>query len=214
MHGPGYPPQQRPRPAGGSVVTMRVLFALLPVLSCGMLAFGTLIRLAVVTRRPRDWALSVADGVLIVACLALVGEDPTEDASTWMGNTGMITILTMAVVVTVYFLYSDIKHWENAAAAPAGWYPPAPPVTPHYGYPPVDHTPAPGHTQPPGRTTVPMPHQPAPHQPAPQQAPQQTPQPAPQQAPQPHQPPRIGQVRAELDELSELLRRQQGEQGR
>ncbi|MFG2293690.1 hypothetical protein [Streptomyces sp. NPDC048603] len=212
MHGPGYPPQQA-RPGNGFLVTMRVLFALLPVLSCGLLAFGTLIRLAVVTRRPRDWALCVADGALIVVCLALVGEDPTEDASTWMGNTGMITMLTTAVVVVVYFLYSDIKHWENVPAAPAGWYPPTPPVTPQYGYPPVaDRTPPTAHTTPSAHTTPTAHIPPSAHTTVPMQPP--APQPHQPPAQQPHQPPRIGQVRAELDELSELLRRQQGEQDR
>ncbi|MEV8534368.1 hypothetical protein [Streptomyces sp. NPDC051211] len=193
MHGPGYPPPQHRehQPNSGFLVTMRVLFALLPVLSCGMLAFGTLIRLAIVTRRPRDWALCGANFVLTVVCLALVGEDPTEDASTWMGNTGMITMLSMAVAVVGYFLYSDIKHYENRPVAPpAGWYPPTPPVVPQYGYPPVDPTPpqAPAQTHP--------------------QVPAQTPPPVPGHTPTPA--PRIGQVRAELDELSELLRKQEG----
>ncbi|MER5929668.1 hypothetical protein [Streptomyces sp. NPDC002054] len=189
MHGPGYPPphHQEHRPNSGFLVTMRVLFALLPLLSCGMLAFGTLIRLAVVTRRTRDWVLCGTNAVLSVCCLWLLGTDPTPDASTWRGNTGMGVMLAMAAAIVAYFLYADIKHHANLAnpqpVPPAGWYPPTPPPGPtQYGYPPA------AQTQPQGPGPTPPPAPPA---------------------------PRIGQVRAELDELSELLRKQDGrEQGR
>ncbi|WUL06979.1 hypothetical protein OHT74_23395 [Streptomyces sp. NBC_00354] len=186
MHGPGLPPQQGPQPSTGGIVALRVLFALLPVLSCGFLGWGTMLRLAVVTRKPRDWWLLAVNCALTVAWIALIGADPTPDTDGWQGNTGAFGIIITGFLTCVYFLVADIRHYGARAAAPtAPWYPaqPAPYVPPQqqarpaYGYPPAQqHTPIP------------------------------TPTPAP--APAPATPPRIGQVRAELDELSELLRKQ------
>lgn len=195
MHGPGTPPPLGHRPSTGSVVTLRVLFALLPVLSCGLLAWGTMLRLALVTRRPRDWWLLGASVVTEFFWVLLSGLDPTPDNSGWQANVGAsLTILT-GLSVTAYFLAADIRHHAvGGAGQPAAWYPPPPAP-----YVPQQHQ----HQQP----------HPQPQQPQQPQAPaygyppasQQVPEPAP--APTP--PPRIGQVRAELDELSELLRKQQ-----
>lgn len=186
MHGPGLPPQQGPQPSTGGVVALRVLFALLPVLSCGFLGWATLLRLAVVTRKPRDWWLLGLNCALSVASIALIGADPTPETNGWQGNTGAFGIIITGFLTCVYFLVADIQHHAGRAAAPtAAWYPAqsAPyvpqqqPQRPAYGYPPAQ-----------------------------QQTPVPTPAPAP--APAPANPPRIGQVRAELDELSELLRKQ------
>lgn len=203
MHGPGTPPPHGHQPSTGGVVALRVLFALLPILSCGFLAWGTMLRLALVTRKPRDWWLLGTSVVAEVVSLALIGADPTPDASGWQGNTGAFGTLLNGLVVCIYYLVAEIRHFEELKARPAaaGWYPPPAspyvppqqPAGPAYGYPPVAQT-APQQPQ--------QPHQP--RQPAPQQ-----PQQAPESAPAPTPPPRIGQVRAELDELSELLRRQQ-----
>ncbi len=191
MHGPGLPPQQGPQPSTGGVVALRVLFALLPVLSCGFLGWGTMLRLAVVTRKPRDWWLLAANCVLTVAWVALIGADPTPETNGWQGNTGAFGVIITGFLTCVYFLVADIQHHSaaRAAAVTAPWYPaqPAPyvpqqqPQRPAYGYPPAQH-----------QTPTPTP----------------TPTPAPAPAPGPATPPRIGQVRAELDELSELLRKQ------
>lgn len=186
MHGPGYPPQNGHRPSSGSVVALRVLFALLPILSCGFLAWGSMLRIALLTRKSRDWALLALSVVLCVAWVVLIGADPTPNTDGWQGNTGAGGTLITAFVTCVYFLVADIRHHE--AAAPAGpgatgpWYPAqnAPyslpqqqQTVPSYGYPSAQ-----------------------PNTPPPVTPPQHTP------------PPRIGQVRAELDELSELLRKQ------
>ncbi|MGW8779545.1 hypothetical protein ACWGNM_15990 [Streptomyces sp. NPDC055796] len=168
-------------------MALRVLFALLPVLSCGFLGWGTMLRLAVVTRRPRDWWLLAVNCVLTVAWVALIGADQTPNTDGWQGNTGAFGIIITGFLTCVYFLVADIQHHAaRPAAATAPWYPaqPAPyvppqahPQRPAYGYPPPAHQ-------------------------------QQTPTPTPAPAPGPATPPRIGQVRAELDELSELLRKQ------
>ncbi|MEU3776488.1 hypothetical protein AB0F11_25475 [Streptomyces sp. NPDC032472] len=170
-------------------MALRVLFALLPVLSCGFLGWATMLRLAIVTRKSADWILLAVNFALTVAWIALIGADPTPNTDGWQGNTGAFGTILTGVATCVYFLVADIRHYERKAAArTAAWYPgqPAPYVPPQaqaagpaYGYP------------------------------QPQVQPQVQPQPQPQTpAHGPVTPPRIGQVRAELDELSELLRQQ------
>ncbi|MFD3327160.1 hypothetical protein [Streptomyces sp. NPDC058701] len=178
-------------------MTLRVLFALLPILSCGFLAWGSMLRLALVTRKTRDWVLLLVSGGLAVLSMTLIQLDPTADTSGWQGNLGAGGSIFTGFAICVYFLVADIKHYEaKSADRSAQWYgaQSAPYLPPHlpqqpqqpqqpqgYGYP--HQTPAP-------RTTQPQ------HPAQPQQPPHATP------------PPRIGQVRAELDELSELLRNQ------
>lgn len=205
MHGPGLPPQHGPQPSTAGVVTLRVLFMLLPLLSCGFLAWGTMLRLALVTRKARDWTLLAASCVLAVGWVALIGADPTPDTSGWQGNLGAFGTIATGLATCVYFLVADIRHYEaraaSALAGPGHWYPAPAPVqaspyapprqAPGYGYPPV----------PPQATAQTAPQHPAP---TPVPAPAAEPTPPPTPAPQP----RIGQVRAELDELSELLRQQ------
>ncbi|MEU9165642.1 hypothetical protein AB0D29_35875 [Streptomyces sp. NPDC048424] len=187
MHGPGLPPQHAPQSTDGGVVALRVVFMLLPILSCGFLAWGSMLRLALVTRKSRDWVLLVVTGALAVLWMTLIQLDPTPEVNGWQGNLGAGGSIFTGFAVCVYFLVADIKHHEaRRTALPAYGYPSAPyahpqQTSPAYGYP---------HTQ------TPVPQQPA-AAPVPPQAP-----------PQPTPPPRIGQVRAELDELSELLRKQ------
>lgn len=194
MHGPGLPPQHGPQSDSGGVMALRVVFVLLPILSCGFLAWGSLLRLALVTRKSRDWALMVASCVLAVVWMALIQADPTPEVNGWQSDLGAGGSILMGFAICVYFLVADIKHHEaRRSALTSQWYPaqPAPyvhpqPSGPAYGYPPATAT---------TRPSTPTPT------PAPTPAPPQVP-------PQPTPPPRIGQVRAELDELSELLRKQ------
>ncbi|WP_405710187.1 hypothetical protein OG264_16285 [Streptomyces xanthophaeus] len=193
MHGPGLPPQHGHQPSTGGVVALRVLFALLPVLTCGFLAWGTMLRLALVTRKTVDWVLLPVSGALSVGCLILIGMDPTEDTSGWQGNLGAGGSLFTGFAICVYFLVADIKHHENKSAARAAyWYPQQ--AAPY------------AHPQPQPRPQPPVqrPAQSYGYPPAQQQPPAQPPLPPQQATP----PPRLGQVRAELDELSELLRNQ------
>ncbi|MEU8436668.1 hypothetical protein AB0F18_27925 [Streptomyces sp. NPDC029216] len=196
MHGPGIPPQQGPhghRPLTGAAMTLRVLFTALPVLTCGFFAWGSLLRIALLTRKTRDWVLLVLGGVLSVVWITFIEIDPTADTNGWQGNLGAGGSIFTGFAVCVYYIVADIKHHEaRAALAPAGgpapWYPAQ--QSP-YAQPPLHQQPQPmqqtrpSYGYPPAQTPVP-----------------------PQQAPAPVQPPRIGQVRAELDELSELLRKQ------
>ncbi|WP_330296737.1 hypothetical protein [Streptomyces sp. NBC_00503] len=193
MHGPGIPPQHGQQPGTDSAVGLRVLFSLLPVLSCGFLAWGTMLRLALVTRKPRDWWLMGTTMAAEFLWVLLSGLDTTPDNNGWQANLGAGGTVVTGFAVAVYFLVSDIRHHAALRTAqPAPWYPARPaPYTPPQ-QPPQQHQ-APSYGYPP----------------APRQAPAPVAQPAPEPAPAPAPtPPRIGQVRAELDELSELLRKQ------
>ncbi|MET3986625.1 hypothetical protein [Streptomyces sp. PvR034] len=188
MHGPGLPPpreqyvQQRGQ---GYVITLRVLFALVPVLSCGFFAWASMLRLAIVTRAGKDWALFVLSAACGLLGIWLVGSDPVPDAKGTRTNIGMVLSLATGVASLAYFLYADLRR-QQRPPVPA-WYPPPMPQQHQppgygYGYPP--------------QAAAPAPAAPAPAQTQPLPRPPQSPP-----------PPRIGQVRAELDELSELLRK-------
>lgn len=194
--GPGLPP---PRRTPGHVIVLRVLFAVLPLLSLGFLTGASMLRLAVVTRRSLDWWLFGVSVAATVGFLLLTGPDPQALRSS-LGAGG---VLLNAALFTGYFLYADIRHHERAARAaepqPAPYHHPHHPPHPHHPQTP----------QPPAGYGYPPPHP----YPQPQQHPQSHPYPAPQPTPHPtpHPPSqRIDQVRAELDELSDLLRKDEG----
>ncbi|UQX01479.1 hypothetical protein [Streptomyces sp. RerS4] len=215
MHAPGLPPQQGPhghRPLSGAALTLRVVFTALPVLTCGFFAWGALLRLALLTRRARDWALLVLSGALSILWIVFIELDPTAETNGWQGNVGAGGSIFTGFAVCVYYLVSDIRHHEAKAAAAAltpaaPWYPGPQGL---YTQQPQQSVPQPQHQPLPSQQTMPSYGYPqAPQSPQPQQAqqPPQPQQPAPQHQ-QPTPPPRLGQVRAELDELSELLRQQ------
>ncbi|MGE7387656.1 hypothetical protein ACQKM2_19450 [Streptomyces sp. NPDC004126] len=200
MHGPGIPPQQGPhghRPLSGGAMTLRVLFTALPVLTCGFFAWGSMVRLAILTRKGRDWALLVLSLVLSVVWITFIGLDPTEKTNGWQGNLGAGGSIFTGFAICVYYLVADIKHHEARALAPAPapWYPSAPQAPYAQHQQPGLHQPQPPHQTTPGYG----------YPPAGQQDGRP---PVPPQPQQPATPPRLGQVRAELDELSELLRQQ------
>ncbi|MGW4159383.1 hypothetical protein [Streptomyces sp. NPDC004788] len=186
MYGHGYPqptpPPQRGVPA--SVIVLRVLFAVLPLLSIGFLTWATALRIALLTRKVWDWILLAVSVAVVIAGLVLMPDDPDASRADWV--VGMI--LLNAVAFTAYFLVVDIRH-DRAPAAPAPVLPPSPSPSPYNPY----------------AATVPA-HQPQPGYDYPQPQPQSQPQAQPQPLTPPN--PRIHQVRAELDELSDLLRRE------
>lgn len=216
MHGHGFAPPQPPRPTAGSLVALRVVFSAVTVLSCGLLGWIPMLRLAIVTRRALHWMLLCALIVFHVACVIYVGETTPEDPDVELSDaTALVLIAWFAVGtfgVLAFYLVTDIRHYDRLAAVP----PPALPMAgspyqattvPSYGYPP-----APVHRHP-----APAPQPQVPPHPAPNPAPTPPPAPAPQPqaAPRPapaSEPPRSGridQVRAELDELSDLLRKEE-----
>ncbi|WP_371528799.1 hypothetical protein OG302_24840 [Streptomyces sp. NBC_01283] len=189
MHGHGYAPQQPQQPppvSGGTHVTLRVVFVVLAFMTCGLFAWAPMLRLAIVTRKPHDWALFGLVTALDVTALVLVGVDPGEEEFQGPGNAGMVVLLTTLVAAVAYYLYADIRHFSRYRTQQYGGY--AGPQ-PAYGY-PQQPGPAPVHQQPT-----------QPHQPPVQQTPPPPTRPAPA---------RIHQVQAELDELSDYLRKQEG----
>ncbi|WP_149179898.1 hypothetical protein [Streptomyces sp. TRM49041] len=220
MYGPGHVTPQRRTPT--HVVVLRVVFALLPLLSLGFLTGATMVRLAVVTRRARDWWLFGVSVVVTVTCLAFLPEGDVESTQADLAVGG---VLLNAALFTGYYLYADIRHHDTRVAARPAANPYAatyPGTTGGYGYPqpqpparpqlqPYGQIPPPA-AAPYAQPQTPQPQAPAqqPHVQAPRPQPQPQPGPQPQPQPQPDAgaaPPRIQQVRAELDELSDLLRK-------
>lgn len=239
MHGPvPAPPPYRP-PAPGTVVLLRVLFVAVAVLSLGFLAWATLLRAALVQRRPLGWWLFGADVALLGATIMWSGGYPETD---WHTDVAVAVILLQMAGAVAYYLVADLRAARTVgpaygqpygppAARPPGFgaaygagpagYPaggPAAGAAPHpYGPAPVPHhAPEP---QPYGaaggaapvnpyaltETRLPQPGGPAvPPRPAPPAGPYAPPP----DRPQPPQ--RINRVRAELDELSDYLRKEEG----
>ncbi|MEU2052067.1 hypothetical protein [Streptomyces bungoensis] len=208
MQGHGYaqPVKQPPHPAW--LVILRVLFVAAAVLSIGFLTWLLLLRLAVVTRKSLDWGLFAAVLAADLLSIVLLGEEPGDDVHTAGGYLGITLLLGALAAGVVYYLVAEIRHFQALRQAYAGA--PGVPGTPGYGYPrPAapfaattgGHTPVPGHTPLPGQPPVagpPIPHTPPPRPPS-ATPPPQRPAPA-----------RIDQVRAELDELSDYLRKHDG----
>ncbi|MGW7663325.1 hypothetical protein [Streptomyces sp. NPDC054756] len=193
MQGHGYPqPVKRP-PSTVTLVFLRVLFVVVAVMSFGLLTWVMMLRLALVTRRAADWWLFAASIVVPYFGLYLIGSEPGDEISTAGGWLGLLLLLGGIVAAVAYYLAADIRHFHQPHLT-AG-YAPQPHSGPAYGYPrpPSPYT----------ATTVPSvpPHTPVPP------VPRETPVPPPPQRPAPA---RIDQVRAELDELSDYLRRQDG----
>ncbi|PZT69329.1 hypothetical protein DN402_20660 [Streptomyces sp. SW4] len=218
MHGQGYwpPPPPRRRPSTAVLVVLRVLFVALPLLSIGFLAWVSTLWAAIVARRPREWWVFGATVAVMVVSFGLLATDDTDDFSTPAGTTGMIILLLNACFCAGWFLYADVRHYQSPEYAgpippqhPAGYgYPHTPPPQPYaqtlpqHLAPPPPHTPQPPVPQPPTAPRAQAPQPPAPQPPRSATPPPQRPAPA-----------RIEQVRAELDELSDYLRRHGGGHG-
>ncbi|MFB6526482.1 hypothetical protein [Streptomyces sp. NPDC056399] len=207
-----------PRATGptAATITVRVLITVLVVLSLGFLAWVAMLRIAIMRRTGRDWALFWGQLVLNVGCVV-----PLEQrfAGTWMNTAGMIVLLVQMALVTCYFLVVDIRHHQPAPVVIMVPSPPLPPSQPYgYGTPPPGY-PTPGYATPaygypPAAVTTPSPNPSPSPSPNPHPSPnpyastplQATPPPSVPAPPAPSGAPRIEQVRAELDELSDLLR--------
>ncbi|WP_406436657.1 hypothetical protein OHB00_21675 [Streptomyces sp. NBC_00631] len=196
MQGQGHAQPVRRPPHEAVLVLLRVVFVAMGVLSVGFLAWVMMLRLAAVTRRSADWGLLVAVAASDVLSLVLLGNEPGDDVHTPGGYLGITLLFGTLLATSVYYLVADVRHFQRQRAAYAaqgyGYPPPASPyatgTTPLGAQPP--HTPPP-------HTVPPLPGPPL----------SQPPIPAPPQRPAPA---RIEQVRAELDELSDYLRKHDG----
>lgn len=178
-----------------------MIFVVVAVMSCGLLAWACLLRLASVTRRTLDWWLFALAVVHIVATLYIIGTDPGEEEfTTWRGDVGMSMLFGGLIAIVAYYLAADIRHSSRSRTAPPSPYAQTTGYAQQtgYSYPPVQ---------------VPQPYTPAPPLPQPpvQHQPPQHAQPQPGPEPQRPGPARIDQVRAELDELSDYLRNHEGD---
>ncbi|MFB7588242.1 hypothetical protein [Streptomyces sp. NPDC056169] len=189
MYGPPQAPQPSPTPPGpasGGLIALRVLFVALPLLSCGFLAWAPMLRLAILTGKVRDWVFCGLTFVVATALFVYMGVTGEKESSDLEAFVGVGTILALGAGSIAYYLVGEIRHHDRRRAMPLPG--PVPPPYRPLGYvygpdgAPVTTTPSGG---------------PAPYICAP---------PAPAQ-PQPPTAPRIDQVRAELDELSDLLRK-------
>ncbi|MBL1107226.1 hypothetical protein JK361_21900 [Streptomyces sp. 5-8] len=209
-HGYGQPVKQPPHTAW--LVFLRVLFVALGFLTIGFMAWAMMLRLAVVTRRSRDWGLFVAVLAADILSITLVAVEPGDEIHTTGGWLGLLLLLCTLVGTIAYYLAADTRHYLLQQQAYRAQHP-----APAYGYPaPVNPygattVPIPPATH--GTPTVPPTPPVTPHTPPPMthttgpQPPLTTP------PPQRPAPARIDQVRAELDELSDYLRRQDGHEG-
>jgi hypothetical protein len=185
MYGPGPAPS-----AGrdGARITVRVLFAVGSILSCGLLACVPLFAIAFLRERKRwyDWTLAGLSLPASIGAFAVVGSLPETDHRT---DAAMVFLLSLGAAGAVYYLVFDMSRSRRQQSLPAPYFPPAaqgytPPVPPQPGH-------SYGYPSPP--VAVPAP-------------------PKPLLPPARAGHPRIDQVRAELDELSDILRK--GEDGR
>ncbi|WP_030690321.1 hypothetical protein [Streptomyces globisporus] len=193
MYGPPQAPQvpQPPKsPASGGRIALLALFSALALLSCGFLAWASMLRLAIVTRRALDWALFGVTFLLSAGLFAYAAATGDEEPTT---AESLIAVGIMVVLVAgslTYYLVTEIRRLDRPGAGAPALRPP--------GYVPS------------AAVTVPSPG----GNPNPYARPVAVPPAV--QAPQPPagHGPRIDQVRAELDELSDLLRHKREDDGR
>ncbi|MFI5686035.1 hypothetical protein [Streptomyces sp. NPDC051636] len=193
MQGHGYAQPVKQPPHIAWLVFLRVLFVVIGIFSIGFLTWAMMLRLAIVTRKSLDWGVFVAVLAANILSLVLLATEPGDEIHTAGGNLGITLLLGTLVAAIAYYLAADIRHFHrlhdaftaHRSMAPAYGYPAAPSPYTATTVPSVPHTPPP------------MPHTPL----------SQPPIPAPPQRPAPA---RIDQVRAELDELSDYLRKQDG----
>ncbi|MFE9878103.1 hypothetical protein [Streptomyces sp. NPDC005784] len=190
-----------PTRSAGTVITLRVLFAVAGVLSCGLLACVPLFRVALQRGRWFDWTAAWVSLPVTIGALVIVGTVPESDTR---GDVALAVALTIGAGSVAYYLVNDIR-FHNAGQRFTGYAPPhVQTAREPYGYP----QPAPPAPPYPG-TPVSQP-QPQPQPPVPQPYLPNTPMPQPSMPQPPSRratPARIDQVRAELDELSDYLRK-------
>ncbi|GHE00706.1 hypothetical protein [Streptomyces alanosinicus] len=196
MQGLGYGQPVKQPPHTAWLVLLRVLFVAIGIFSIGLLVWVLLLRLAIVTRRSVDWGLFFAALAADILSLVLMGTESGDEVHTPAGYFGLFLLLFTFVATIAYYLTADIRHAahqrqayeaQRTAQAQAGYAYPAP-MSPYAAA-----------TVP---TTPPM--QVGPRTPPP------VPRPVVPQPPQRPAPTHIEQVRAELDELSDYLRKHDG----
>ncbi|MFJ2257486.1 hypothetical protein ACIOKD_03930 [Streptomyces sp. NPDC087844] len=195
MQGHGQAQPVQPPPSTGLLVFLRVLFVVISVCSFGLLGWVMMLRLALVTRKSLDWGLLVATFAAEALGLVLLGNEPGEEIHTPGGWTGLALLVGSLVPAISYYLAVEVRHFHALGYAYQAYAGGGQPPAHAYGYPQPPYAAATGpHTPVPRMAPIPRP---------PSSAPTPTPTPPPQRP----APARIDQVRAELDELSDYLRK-------
>ncbi|WUK90157.1 hypothetical protein OHT01_23610 [Streptomyces sp. NBC_00358] len=170
-----------------TVIALRVLFSVAGLLSCGLFACLPLFQVALRRGRWFDWAAAWVTLPVSIGLLGIVGTLPESDP--W-DDVALIGSMVLSASCVAYYLVSDIRFhraWRRStrhapfhvqtAHGPYGFPQPAPPAPPYPGV--LNPQPQPY-----------LPNAPMPQPPSRRAAPA-----------------RIDQVRAELDELSDYLRK-------
>ncbi|MFJ8044439.1 hypothetical protein ACIRBX_28440 [Kitasatospora sp. NPDC096147] len=163
----------------------KILLALVPFLTLGLLGMVPSLVLALRRRRVADVVGAVLVGLVQLFVYVYLGlNDPDSDATNGLTVAGGFGLVALWLGGPAHFLVMDSRHiWGTGAQppAPAAWYP-QPPLQAQPGY------------------------QPYPQHPAPMPAP--GPLPAPQPQPYPPVQPQGPATQGDLQQLGELLRRQ------
>ncbi|MGW2397866.1 hypothetical protein ACWCYY_15115 [Kitasatospora sp. NPDC001664] len=138
MAGQQYGSNPGPLGVGG-----KVLLALVPLLSLGLLGMVPSLVLAVRRRRAADVAGAVVAGLLQLLVYVAVGlTDPDPDVASGLDLAGGLALFALWLGGPVHFLVMDTQQqWRSKAPAPAPWYPP--PVVPYQPQPQPSYPPRP-----------------------------------------------------------------------
>ncbi|MFF4158452.1 hypothetical protein [Streptomyces sp. NPDC001678] len=199
MNAPGHALPKRRPPGRAKAIAIRVFVCVVAWGSIGVCSWAPLLRLAMVRRQRRDWA---AFWVVLLLCLCCLVTIEDHFAGTLLNKVGGYTLLALIFLVVPYYLWNEIQHYRDLDRQPPV-APAFPPTTAPY---PPTTAPFPATVPVPAAGPFGVPPRPAPR-PDPfaefAEGARRTPPPA---GPQRPASPRIDEVRAELDELSALLR--------
>lgn len=123
MAGQQYGSNTGPLGAGG-----KVLLALVPLLSLGLLGMVPSLVLALRRKRAADVVAAVVAGLLQLLVYVAIGlTDPDPDTASGLDLAGGLALFTLWLGGPVHFLVMDTQaQWRSKAPAPAPapWYPP------------------------------------------------------------------------------------------
>ena len=142
MYGPAPIPLPR-RGARAARVILRLLFIAIPPATIGILSWLPMLRLAVRSRRGRDWFWCGAVAVLATGAFVLVGQ--SNDDNSWQTGLGTAGLILLALGVPVYFLVADLRWFDahrSGTASSIASNTASPTDLPGTGYPPVVPWPA------------------------------------------------------------------------